>query len=169
MQKEINSVLEKYNYPLRLLNGRFTSITNPQQIETIEKAFDDTQEKGFKASYKHLEKAVTELKSEKYADSIRESIHAIESVAKQISGNDNIDISGFLSDIKKAKIVNTHFHKACEELYKFCSKEVRHGNNPNSEPLHHDAETARFMLGVCSTFVSYLIEKYDILRNSYKK
>lgn len=170
MRQDINSILEKYSYPLRAINGQFINITNPQQIETIQNAFHITQEQGFTATYNHLEDAITKLKIQNYRDSICDSIHAIEAVAKQISGNGDKDLAAFLKQIKDTKIIHAEFHSACQNLYAFTNRAggIPHAHKPNLDPLQEDAETARFMLGVCSSFVSYLIEKSDTLKEIFK-
>ena len=96
-----------------------------------------------------------------WADSIRESIHAVESVAR------SIDPSGkTLGDALKALERNGHIHTALSggflKLYGYTNAEEGIRHPLISEPEAKVGETeALYMYGSCASFVTYLIRKAD--------
>ena len=89
-----------------------------------------------------------------FADSVRESISAVESVVRTITSSKSL----------KDALEKIEFHKALKDglnkLYGFTSDEkgIRHALLEDGD-ARVDESDAQFMLGACASFVSYLIAK----------
>ena len=147
-----NRTLERENSTYRILeNGIVTEITSKQDIETIETALQIS----YAPAREHIAKALTLLsdrESPDYENSIKESISAVESIAKEITGKEK-SLNALTQELK----LHSNFTKGLDELYNWSSKEFRHGTS--GKPIKIDPDTARFMLVICSAFMSYIISK----------
>ena len=151
-----NMVLEQEHAAFRIINGFVTKITSKEEIESIETAsnapFDSVRE--------HIHQALALLSDREnpdYRNSIKESISAVESLAKEITGNSN----GTLGELTNDLNLHPAFSKGLSNLYGFTSdaEGIRHGGTgPLLEP---DQSTARFMLIICSAFVNYIIQQHN--------
>ncbi len=92
-----------------------------------------------------------------YKNSIKESISAIEALARIILNKPSATLGSM------ADLLNIHpaFRKAIKELYGWTSDEggIRHAEN--GKELKVDEKEARFMLVQCSALVNYIISKNE--------
>ena len=94
------------------------------------------------------------MRTRNYRNSIKESISAVESIARVVSGRDKATLGDALKAIKRGQL-----HPALKEgflkLYGYTSDEqgIRHAmlDEPNLT-----AADARYFLVSCSSFVNYL-------------
>lgn len=109
-----NKYLERENSAYRFLNGMIAEITSESEILEVEDAIlKSTPYAGVKI---HLETALSLLSSRTnpdYRNSIKESISAVESLAKQISG----DPSGTLGAVLKALEKSHSLHPALKNAF----------------------------------------------------
>ena len=148
---QCNTVLERENSAYRIINGVVTEITSEQEIEAIETALQIP----YASAKEHIDKALTLLSDREnpdYENSIKESISAVESIAKEITGKEK-SLNALTQELK----LHTNFTKGLDKLYNWSSKEFRHGTS--GELLKIDPDTARFMLVICSAFVNYIISQ----------
>ncbi|MHB1247572.1 MAG: AbiJ-NTD4 domain-containing protein [Sulfuriferula sp.] len=153
--KLINEILEIESSGYRVVSGHIVDITSEQEVEMLENAIRDTQFAGVAA---HLERAL-ELLSDRghpdYRNSIKESISAIESMARIVAQ----DSRAMLPDALKTMEKNGRLHTALKEgfikLYGYTSDEdgIRHAmlNEPNISAID-----AKFFLLSCTSFSNYL-------------
>jgi hypothetical protein len=133
-------------------------ISSETERETLERAFADLKVTEFGGARAHLRNAVTELTAGNYADSARESIHAVEATARVLQPRGSL--SGALALLEKSADIHPALKQGFGKLYGYTRDEkgIRH-------PLLDDGtakvdETdALFMIGACAAFVSYLINK----------
>ncbi len=158
----INPVLEQEKSPYRMIDGKFVSLTSEQEIEAIESALQ-IQDKYTNAKT-HLQNAISsyaDRKNPDYGNSIKESIHAVEAVAKVVVGNDNDSFGKLLGKLKGDHNLPDSLKHALTHLYGYTSNEagIRHplqdGQTPPTE------NNTRFMLVICSAFVNYIIGKIE--------
>ncbi|OYD97765.1 hypothetical protein CDG76_02660 [Nostoc sp. 'Peltigera membranacea cyanobiont' 210A] len=156
--EDINSVLERELAGYRFVGGVFTDITNEQEIEMLEQAVDD---KNFPAVSSHLKGSLalmTNRENPDYRNSIKESISAVESVAKAITGKPK----GTLADALKVLEVSHNLHPALKNsfliLYGYTSDEggIRHAMLTEPDLTIADA---KFFLLSCTSFINYLKSK----------
>lgn len=153
----VNQVLESEMSGYRFVDDYITPIIDEVEIEEVEEALNSK----FTPVKKHLSNAL-ELLSDRekpdYQNSIKESITAVESLAKIITKKET-DLASCLKvmDID----LNKQFKTSMINLYGWTCKEdgIRHGHT--KEELKTSFEEAKYMLVNCSAFVNYLIAKND--------
>jgi hypothetical protein len=144
----------------RLLDDHKTivPITTETDLATINKAYSDLSSTEFGGAKAHLSKAAKSLSEGSSADSIRESIHAVESIARVITGKSSL--SDALKTINDSHETHPALSKAFMALYGFTSDEkgIRHPLLDDTA-ARVDETDAILMLGACSAFVSYLTSR----------
>lgn len=134
-------------------------IGNEEQATAVALAFQDVGAAGMPAAQEHLRSACRHLRDGEFADSVRESIHAVESAAKRIALNGNTLIDCLREIERRGKIHNT-LKIAFDKLYAYTSDEhgIRHARVFETVANVDEAD-ALFMLGACASFVSYLVRR----------
>ena len=123
-----------------------------ESLETLQIA-------GLNGSTEHLRKASGCINRGDWAGSVRESIHAVESVAR-ILAPEAKTLEPALKSIEKNRTLHPALKSAFNKLYGFTSDEqgIRHallnGDGPDV-----GMDEAIFMLGACASFSSYLWRK----------
>ena len=159
--KDVNRILEEEMSGYRFINGELCPISNKEELGSIESSIQAARDKQLFGTSRHIETAISLIAKKPnpdYRNSIKESISAIESLAKQITGEE----TGGLKDALNKLDEKIHFHGAFKEgllkLYGYSSDEdgIRHAilEEPN---LGYDE--AKFMLVSCSAFVHFIISK----------
>jgi len=154
-KKTVNQVLESEMSGYRFVDNYIAPIIDEIEIKAVEEAFESK----YTPVKQHLSNAL-ELLSDRenpnYQNSIKESITAVESLAKIITGKET-DLAKCLKimDID----LNGQFKTSMTNLYGWTCKEdgIRHGHT--GEELKTSFEEAKYMLVSCSAFVNYLIAK----------
>jgi hypothetical protein len=134
-------------------------IGSDPERETLVSAFADVAATEFRGARAHLREAGSELTAGNYGPSIRESIHAVEAVARVLEPGAQT-LGPALSKLEKSVRVHPALRNGFGNLYGFTSDErgIRHALL--DEPAAQVDETdALYMLGSCAAFVSYLINK----------
>jgi hypothetical protein len=127
--------------------------------ETLTRAFADVAASEFHGARAHLRNAGSELTAGNYAASIRESIHAVEAVARVLEPGAQT-LGPALSKLEKSVRIHPALGKGFGSLYGFTSDEkgIRHAL-PDEPVAQVDEADALYMLGSCAAVVSYLINK----------
>ncbi|MBN3875588.1 MULTISPECIES: AbiJ-NTD4 domain-containing protein [unclassified Nostoc] len=156
--EDINSVLEREMAGYRFVGGVFTDITNEQEIEMLEQAVDD---KNFPAVSSHLKRSLTLMSDREnpdYRNSIKESISAVESVAKAITGKPKATLADALKVLEVSHNLHPTLKNSFLILYGYTSDEggIRHAML--TEPDITVADAKLFLL-LCTSFINYLKSK----------
>jgi AbiJ-like protein len=156
-----NSYLERENSAYRFINQQLAEITSELEIEAVDQALNISDSYG--GTKKHLETALSLMSDRSkpdYRNSIKESISAVESLAKILSGNDKATLGEALKVIEKNGNLHQALKSAFSSLYGYTNdaEGIRHALLEESTLKKADA---RFMLVSCSNFVNYLIELSD--------
>lgn len=153
-----NSYLERENSAYRFVSGQLTELTSQEEIEAVEEAISNS---GINSGARgHLRSALS-LMNDKvnpdYRNSIKESISAVESVAKTLSGNDKATLGQALKALEKNGKLHEALKSSFSALYGYTNdaEGIRHALM--DEPTLTKAD-ARFMLVSCSAFTNYLTE-----------
>jgi hypothetical protein len=157
--KRIDSILRYCRAPYRVIDAEvICPVASESEAETITKAFVDLKGGGLTGSREHLKSAVGELTVGNFADSIRESIHAVESAVRMLEPSG--DFSKALGKLEQKTNIHGALKKGFLALYGFSSDEqgIRHPLLEKTAPAVDEAD-ALFMIGACSAFLSYLINK----------
>jgi len=133
-------------------------VGSDQEAETVGKALSDLNSAGLTGSREHLKAAAAELSAGHFADSVRESIQAVESVVRVLETDG--DFSKALAKLEAKTNMHGALKKGFLAIYGFTSDEqgIRHALLDKGAPDVDEAD-ALFMIGACSAFVSYLINK----------
>lgn len=110
----------------------------------------------------HLRQAVDHINAGQYADSIADSIHAVESVARMIDTKANKTLGPALKSLEKSGVLkHPALRGAFEKLYGYASDEqgIRHALL-DKDAADVGLDEAMFMFGACASFAAYLTEKH---------
>ena len=156
---DINEMLQREYSGYRMAGKELIPITNDLELASIEIVLDSPGK--FSGSRLHMSKAL-ELFGEKptpdYENAVKESISAVESAVRVISGNEKHTLSQALKAIKQSREIHSALLDGWDKLYGFTSdaKGVRHAFNGDEGEI--DGALAKYYLVSCSAFVNYLIE-----------
>lgn len=153
--KIINEILDRELSGYRFIDSVFVPVTDEVEIEAIKQAINEGPYKGVHA---HLKKALEHLSSKDspdYRNSIKESISAVESMAKELTGNPKATLGAALSILEKDNKLHAALKSGFSSLYGYTSDEggIRHAmlNEPDIT-----VSDAKFFLVSCSAFINYL-------------
>lgn len=154
----VNNILERELAGYRYVSQAFVPVTDAEEIESIEQALDSSPFAGVAA---HLKSAIDHLSRKQdpdYRNSIKESISAVESVAKELTRNPKASLGDALSILESRERLHPALKKSLSALYGYTSNEdgIRHAML--EEPILSAAD-AKFILVACSAFINYLKEK----------
>ena len=153
-----NTFLERENSAYRFVNGVIAEVTSAEEIEEIEVAIGAADR--FPGVKQHLS-ASLRLMSDKttpdFRNSIKESISAVESLAKQVAGDKSATLGSVLKELEKRKMLHPALKSAFSSLYGYTNDAdgIRHALLEESNLSKADA---RFMLVCCSAFVNFTID-----------
>jgi hypothetical protein len=159
-----NGIFEREFSGYRFIDDKISPITNENEIEEIENAIHQsghfTLLRGANIHLKSALEKLSDKKSPDYRNSIKESISAIESVAKAISENPKDSLGSALDKIKGTIKLHPALEKGFKQLYGYTSDSdgIRHAL---MEDHNCDFEDAKYMLVSSSAFINYLIIKAD--------
>lgn len=154
----VGQVLERELAGFRYIDGRFVPITSEEEVRAIEQAVEANPFAGVRA---HLQRAIDHLSRKQdpdYRNSIKESVSAIESMAREVTGKDKATLGDALATMERGNKLHPALRKSLSALYGYASDEggIRHAmlEEPNLT-----AADAKFMLVACCTFVNYMQAK----------
>jgi hypothetical protein len=156
----LNKVLEYEGSPYRFVGDKLSTITSTEEIRAIEESLGAPDQ--FAGARTHIATAVDFLGKRPdpdYRNAIKESISAVESTLKILTGSDHADLAEALRDFTSARPIHGALAKGLDSLYGYTSNEhgLRHAL------LEADAKVgfpeAKFMVVACSGFMNFLIAK----------
>ncbi|MGV8025343.1 MAG: AbiJ-NTD4 domain-containing protein [Anaerolineaceae bacterium] len=159
IETALNNKLEKENSAYRFINGIACEIIDKQEIEQVEIALEDDD---FPQVKTHLSRAL-ELLSDKqnpdYRNSIKESISAVENIARLLSGKDKATLGEALIDLEKKGKLQKSLKNGFSNIYGYTSDKdgIRHALMEESNLEKSDAQL--FFL-LCTVFINYLKTKF---------
>ena len=150
-------------YYVSKLNGRLT-ITPRPDVESglaTQQALSIVENEGSNGAREHLRKAANNINEAKYADSVRDSIHAMEAVARTIDLDAGTLGQALRKLEKKGFLEHGAIKQAFEKLYGYTSDEngIRHSMIEEEAP-NVGLDEAVFMFNACAAGAAYLIKKH---------
>lgn len=151
----LNRVLTTEMSAYRFIDGKLVDITGEQEREMLEEALADTR---FAAVASHLERALTLMADRKqpdYRNSIKESISAVEAMARLVSGNEKATLGEALKVLEKTGKLHGALKDGFSKLYGYTNDEsgIRHAMLDEPTLTQQDA---KYFLLSCTSFVNYL-------------
>lgn len=155
---EINQVLERNLSAYRFVQGKFVEITSEAELATVD---DAIQQSDFAAAAQHLARALellADIKNPDPRNSIKESISAVESAAKEIAGTPKATLEDAIKILEKRGKLHPSLKAGFSKLYGYTSDKggIRHAMLDESDLTKADA---LFFLVTCSAFINYLKSK----------
>lgn len=141
---------------------QFFPRSNEAQGDATRKAIETIREGGMDGADTHLRHAAEHLKARRFADSVRDSIHAVESIARMVDPKAENTLRPALDSLKRAGVIrHSALKEAFSKLYGYTNDEqgIRHSLLEKDAP-DVDLDEAMFMFGACASFAAYLVNKH---------
>ena len=158
--QKFNNLFEQECIGYRFVSKQIVPITDESEAQEIGQACQTP----FDGARAQLQKALGFLSDREHPDyknCIKESISAVESVCKVISGNEKAALKDALNSLI-ANGINIHgsLKSAILALYGYASDEggIRHSERETESTVTF--EEAKFMMVTCSAIVNYLVAEY---------
>lgn len=145
---------------------KFFPRSSMEQGYAAQQALKTIEEGDIPGASAHLRKATEHINVRQYADSIADSIHAVESVARTIDPKAENTLGPALKSLEKAGVINHPVLKvAFLKLYGYTNNEqgIRHALLDKDSP-DVGLDEAMFMFGACASFAAYLVNKHQQLK-----
>jgi AbiJ N-terminal domain 4 len=151
----LNMVLDREVSGYRFVAGTVTDITDEQEVRMLEDALSDSRFAGVAGHLKRSLELFSNRESPDYRNSIKESVSAVESMAKVVTGNPKATLPDALKALDKQGQLHPALREGFIKLYSYTSDEhgIRHAM---LELPNLSASDARFFLLSCTSFVNYL-------------
>lgn len=162
LTSEFNRVLQRENSAYRFVAGKVTPITSADEVEEIERALAVSDR--YAGARTHLQTSLsmmTDRENPDYRNSIKESISAVESLAKKLIGDDKATLGQALKTLETKHGLHSSLKSAFMTLYGYTSDAsgIRHGLLDGAKPC--TKADARFMLICCSAFINFAIDSIE--------
>lgn len=149
-------------YFVQEVTGRFTIMPrmSKESGEATQQAIQAIQNADMTGASTHLRQAAEHINAQQFADSIVDSIHAVESVSRMIDPKAKRTLGPALDSLERAKLLHPAIKEAFSKLYGYTSDEqgIRHALLNKDSP-DVDLDEAMFMFGACASFAAYLVNK----------
>ena len=142
---------------------RFFPRSNRAQGDAARNSIKMMRRAGMGGAEAHLRQAAEHINSRRYAESVKDSILAVESVARVIDPKAEKTLGPALKSLEKSGVIR---HAALKEaflrLYGYTNDEqgIRHALVDKSSPSV-GVDEAMFMFGACASFAAYLTNKHQ--------
>jgi hypothetical protein len=155
--KRVGAILQECQAAYRVVDRTIIPIASAEEGMAIEDTLRNLQSIEFGGCRAHLVHAGTLLTAGKHADSVRESIHAVEAIARFLEPSANT-LGPALQKLEKMGRINPNLRRGFSALYDYTSDEqgVRHSLVEKDAASVSEAE-AVYMFGASAAFVGYLI------------
>ena len=132
-----------------------------QEGEALVEAIEKLEHASLGGAATHLRSAAERILQEGWADSVRDSIHAVESVVKNSLGEEEGTLGRLLGTMEREHGLHPALKTAVSALYGYTSAEpgVRHARFDDESRVTQDE--ALFMLPVCAAFCTYVLRKFS--------
>ncbi len=161
----INGILEREFSGYRIINMKVAPISNQLEFEEVTSALEKTKYlTALEGANIHLTNAL-DLISDKinpnYRNSVKESISAVESTCRIITGENTLGKA--LNKLEtKGLTINNQLKGGFDKIYAYTNDKengIRHAIV--TQPVEPDFADAKYMLISCSAFINYLVYKAE--------
>ena len=151
----LNHVLARELAGYKFIHGQLVDITDAQESQLLAEALADTR---FAAVASHLERALQLLADRKqpdYRNSIKESISAVEAMARVVAEEPKATLAEALKVIEKNHRLHPALKAGFASLYGYTNDDdgIRHAM---LEAPNIDQSDAKYFLLSCTSFINYL-------------
>ncbi|AFY68516.1 hypothetical protein Pse7367_0199 [Thalassoporum mexicanum PCC 7367] len=155
-----NVILDRGFSAYRFVGDIVAPITFEQNSKEIEMAMGYSE--ALQPVSNHVERALkftSDRKSPDFANSIKESISAVEAICRRIAGREDLTLGNALIKAMDILDLDPNLAESIKKAYKYTcnSGGIRHAEKEGDNIP--EFEDAQFMLVFCSSIVNYLTEK----------
>lgn len=149
-----------YRFDISKSPFRFFPHSSKEQGEATKQAIETISESGMEGAATHLRQAADHINARQFADSVSDSISAVESVARRIAPESRTLGEALKVLENKGRLTNKQLKNGFEKLYAYTNNEqgIRHALLDQDAPTV-DLDEAVFMFGACASFAAYLVNK----------
>lgn len=149
-----------YRFDISKFPFRFSPCSSKEQGEATKQAIETISESGMEGAATHLRQAAHHINARQFADSVSDSISAVESVARLIAPESSTLGEALKILEKKGLLDNRQLKNGFEKLYAYTNSEqgIRHPLLDKNAP-DVGLDEAMFMYGACASFAAYLVNK----------
>ena len=158
----VNGAFEEEKSAFRFIDTTIVKIVDKTECSEIEESLEHCA--AIPGAKYHIKKALSLLSKREnpdYPNSIKESVSAVETMCRIITGDEKASLGKALDILKKSSPIAIHesLLEAWKKLYGYASdaEGIRHAITDSSNIV--DFADAKFMLVSCSAFVNHLIVK----------
>jgi hypothetical protein len=157
-----NAVLQRENSAYRFIGGTIGEITSTEEVAEIEEALESAS--NYQGVRVHLDRALKLLADKQnpdYRNSMKESISAVEALAKHLTGNPKATLGEALTELERRHRLDPVLKKAFSTLYGYTNNSdgIRHAVMADKQVL--TKADARFLLICCSAFINLTIDSVE--------
>ncbi len=163
----VNNILELEFSAYRFVDGKIAPISNKIEVNEIQQSLDQVNNfTSLSGANIHLTNALDKLSDRKnpdYRNSIKESISAIETTCRVLTGESTLGKALNSLEFKGIKI-DDQLKNGFDKIYAFTNNKqsgIRHAIIEDHK--NPDFNDAKYMLVVCSSFINYLVGKCKTL------
>lgn len=153
----IQVALHESHAAYRVIDRLLVPVASDEQAHAVQIALATIATSPAKGATTHLRKAAGHLTQGRWSDSVRESISAVEGIAKSIEPTAET-LGPALVKLKASISLNPALASAFSKLYGYSSDEkgIRHALVFDGQPTVTERD-ALFMFGSCASFVAFLV------------
>ncbi len=154
-----NKILEAHLSGYRIVDGCVTPITSHQELESIEQALTNRSlNEGAAIHFRTALEMLSDRSAPDHRNSIKESISAVESLCKDLTGDPTATLGQTLKPLEDKGIIHPALRSALAKLYGYTSDSggIRHAMLDEPSLTFTDS---KFMLVACTAFANYLVGK----------
>lgn len=160
----VSQCLRESRAAYRIVNKTIIPIASEEEGQAIESAVAELSDHGMVGAREHIIKASQCINNGQWADSIRESIHAVEAAARMLEPSAKT-LDPALKALKEKARLHPALVKGFGSLYGFSNDEKGIRHPLIDEPVASvDEADALYMLGSCASFVTYILSKSESLQ-----
>lgn len=158
IHNKLNSVLESELSAYRFVNKKLTDITSEQEASMLEEAINNSEFEGVSTHLNRAFELYADRDNPDYRNSIKESISAVESMAKIVTGKRKATLEDALKALEKDEKLHKALRDGFSKLYAYTNDAngIRHSLQEESNLTPADA---KYFLLSCTSFVNYLKSK----------
>lgn len=161
LRSVFNQIFEEELAGYRFIGNELAPISSSAEVASIESALSTTSATGLAGAHTHISSALRLLAKRPdpdYRNSIKESISAVEALAKQLGTVESQGLAGALTELGKKVPLHGALRSGLLSLYGYTSDEggIRHAM---LEEPSLGYEEAKYMAVACSAFVNFLAAK----------
>jgi hypothetical protein len=151
----LNVILARELSGYRFVDGVLVDVTSKDELQMLEEALADTRFSGTSAHLKRALELYASRESPDYRNSIKESISAVEAIARVVAENPKATLGDALKAIEKRGKLHQSLKEGFLKIYGYTSDEggIRHAMLDEPQITANDA---KYFLLSCTSFCNYL-------------